>query len=79
MALRRELESKGIDRGIVDDALAAVGAEDDLSAARAYVDKTTVAMARLDPPVRRRRLADRLARRGFGAEVIARVLNDVDR
>lgn len=78
MALRRELAGKGVDREAVDRALDGVSVEDELDAAQAYVEKVSAGMAGLDPRVRRRRLADRLARRGFGAEVISRVLKDSD-
>ncbi len=76
LALRRELSGKGVDRETIDQTLAGVSTDDELDAARAYVEKVSAGMARLDPPVRRRRLADRLARRGFGFDVISRVLKD---
>jgi regulatory protein len=76
LALRRELAGKGVDRVAVDEALSQVSSDDELAAAQAYCDKVAEQMSRLDPEVRRRRLADRLARRGFGSDVIGRVLKD---
>ncbi|GAA3642391.1 regulatory protein RecX [Microlunatus ginsengisoli] len=76
--LRRELAGKGVDRAVVEEALARVSTEDESAAARAYVEKVAGSMSGLDPAVRRRRLADRLARRGFGAETIGRILKDTD-
>jgi regulatory protein len=76
--LRRELAGKGVDRAVVEEALAGVSTEDESAAARAYVEKVAGSMSGLDPAVRRRRLAARLARRGFGAETIGRILKDTD-
>jgi regulatory protein len=76
LALRRELAGKGVDRAVVDEAVSQVSSDDELAAARAYCDKVAHQMSALEPAVRRRRLADRLARRGFGADVIGRVLKD---
>lgn len=77
VALRRELAGKGIDRAVVDEAVSQVSGDDELAAARSYVEKAARGMSGLDPLVRRRRLADRLARRGFGTDVIGRVLKDL--
>ena len=76
--LRRELAGKGVAREVVDEALAGVSAEDEVTAATAYVGKVARGMSSLDPAVRQRRLADRLARRGFSPEIIRRVLKDMD-
>lgn len=76
-ALRRELQSKGVDRDHVDAAVATVDADDELSAARALAAKKAAATRRLDPLVRQRRLAGVLARRGFGSGIIATVLGEL--
>lgn len=76
-ALRRELDAKGVARDVVDEVLGDVTADQELAAARAYVEKTTHALRGLPDDVRRRRLADRLARRGFAGEVIRRALKDL--
>ncbi|HEY5978680.1 MAG TPA: regulatory protein RecX [Microlunatus sp.] len=76
-ALRRELQSKGVDRDHVDAALATVDAEDELEAARALAAKKASAARGLDPLVRDRRLAGLLARRGFGSGIIATVLAEL--
>jgi regulatory protein len=78
LALRRELSGKGVDRETVDEVLSTVSAEDELDAARAYAERALGGLSGLEPAVRRRRLTDRLARRGFGFNVISRVLKDVD-
>jgi regulatory protein len=75
-ALRRELQAKGVDRDTIDAALASIDTEAELVAARALVERKSVAMADLGDQVRYRRLAGLLSRRGFGAGVIARVLEE---
>jgi regulatory protein len=75
-ALRRELQAKGIDRGTIEAALAPVDDEAELAAARALVERRSGAMAELADQVRYRRLAGLLSRRGFGPQVIARVLDE---
>ncbi len=76
-ALRRELQSKGVDRDHVDAALATVDADDELTAARALATKKASAMAGLDRVVRERRLAGALARRGFGSGIVTTVLAEL--
>jgi len=58
--------------------LSTVSTEDELGAARAYAEKVSAGLSGLEPAVRRRRLTDRLARRGFGFNIISRVLKDLD-
>ncbi len=77
LALRRELAGKGVERDTIDDVLSSVSTEDELEAARAYAEKVSSSLSGLDQTVRRRRLTDRLARRGFGYGVISRVLKDL--
>lgn len=76
-ALRRELQRKGVDRDHVDSALSTVDADDELAAARALVAKKAPAMQRLEPMVRKRRLAGTLARRGFGPGIIGAALSEL--
>jgi regulatory protein len=76
LALRQELQAKGVDRDAMEAALAPVDAEAELLAARALVARKDAAMAELSDQVRNRRLAGLLSRRGFGPAVIARVLEE---
>ena len=76
-ALRRELQSRGVDPELIAEALAPVGSDEELAAARQLVEKKLRAMGRLDHEVRYRRLAGALARRGFGSGVIATVLDEM--
>jgi regulatory protein len=76
MALRQELQAKGVNRDAIEAALASVDADAELVAARALVARKAAAMADLSDQVRNRRLAGLLSRRGFGPVVIARVLEE---
>jgi regulatory protein len=78
-ALRRELTAKGVDRESIDSALEEVDSEDELTAARSLAAKKASAMSGLDAPVRYRRLAGMLGRRGFNPGVINQVVNEAVR
>lgn len=73
-ALRHELLTRGVDRDIVDDAVAEVTADDEDAAARDLVRARLAGMARYDRTTQRRRLVGLLARRGYPASVAARVV-----
>lgn len=76
-ALRRELQAKGVDRGQIDAALESVDSGDELAAARALAQRRHAAIAKLPYPVRYRRLAGLLSRRGFGSGIVTQVLREV--
>jgi regulatory protein len=76
-ALRRELQAKGVDRDEIDAALELVDFGDELTAARDLVRRKHAAIAGLDYPVRYRRLAGALSRRGFGSAIVTQVLREV--
>lgn len=76
-ALRRELQAKGVDRDQIDAALESVDFGDELTAARRLAQRRHAAIADLDYPVRYRRLAGVLGRRGFGSAIVTQVLSEV--
>ena len=76
-ALRRELQTKGVDRDVIDDALDAVDSADEHRAALDLARRRSVPMAGLERGVAYRRLGAMLARRGFSAAVTTRVLAEV--
>lgn len=76
-ALRQELVRKGVARDDIDDALSAVGPEDELAAATALAEKKLRTMGGLEREVTYRRLAGALARRGFSPGLISQVLASV--
>jgi regulatory protein len=76
-ALRRELQSKGVDREVIDDALADVGGADEHRAALDLARRRAGSLAGLPRDVAYRRLGGVLARRGFSGWVSAQVLSEV--
>lgn len=76
--LRRELQQKGIDREVVDEAVNQVTPDDERGAAVALAEKKLRSMRGLDATVQRRRIAGALARKGFGADLVGSVLRDLD-
>jgi regulatory protein len=76
-ALRRELQTRGVDRDQIDQAVADVESDDELAAAEALAAKKLRTMDGLAREVQYRRLAGALARRGFGSGVTSAVLSRV--
>jgi regulatory protein len=76
-ALRRELQAKGVDCDQIDAALDSVDFDDELAAARKLARRRHATIAELPYPVRYRRLAGALSRRGFGSTIITQVLREV--
>lgn len=73
-ALRRELQTKGVDRENIDAAVAQVDGSDETSAAQALAERKLRSVAGLPREVQYRRLAGALARRGFSGGVSAAVI-----
>jgi regulatory protein len=83
-ALRRELALKGVDRTLVDEALATrrpePGAADDpdAAAARRLLERHAAALGRVaDPRVRRQRAYALLARNGFDPQLSAELVREL--
>ena len=76
-ALKRELETKGVERGDIDMALENVDRDAELASARELVERKRATMSALAGDVQQRRLAGLLSRRGFDSAVVTRVLSDV--
>jgi regulatory protein len=76
-ALRRELQTKGVDREVIDDALADVAVDDEHRAALDLARRRAATMGGLAREVAYRRLGGMLARRGFSAAITTRVLSEV--
>jgi len=80
--LRQKLIHKRLDRSLVDRLIAEIEAEQDhVAEARRLVESRLrqASVQRLDPVVRRRRLWNQLARRGFAPDAIEAALADLDR
>ncbi|MFD1719334.1 regulatory protein RecX [Georgenia deserti] len=76
-ALAEELRRKGISPEVAEVALEQVDGDDEYQAARRLVEKKARSTRTLDAQVRRRRMAGMLARKGFGAGVAMRVVDEV--
>lgn len=76
-ALRRELQTKGVDRDLIDDALADVDGADEHEAALDLARRRSASMGGLTREVAYRRLGGVLARRGFSSSTTTRVLAEV--
>lgn len=75
--LLSELVEKGVDRDVIDAAVAELDGDRDYAIARGFAEKKAASLAGLDPQVQYRRLAGGLARRGFPASVVAQVTREV--
>ena len=76
-ALRRELQTKGVERDVIDEALAEVGGADEHEAALDLARRRAATMGGLAREVAYRRLGGVLARRGFSSSITTRVLAEV--
>jgi regulatory protein len=76
-ALRRELQTKGVERDVIDEALAGVENADEHAAALDLAQRRARTMGGLAREVAYRRLGGVLARRGFSASTTAQVLSEV--
>lgn len=74
--LRLELQTKGVDREIIDAALADVDAEVELEAARHLANKKVPSLRGVDRQVAYRRLSGMLARRGYRSAVVSTVVQE---
>ncbi|MFC4497860.1 recombination regulator RecX [Streptomyces ovatisporus] len=73
-ALARELRLKGVESGIVDEAVGQLGSEQEADTARALVERKLRSTRGLDQEKRIRRLAGMLARKGYGEGLALRVV-----
>lgn len=76
-ALLAELGEKGVDRDVIEAAVAELDSDRDYLVARGFAERKVRSLVGLDPQVQYRRLAGALARRGFGASVVAQVTREV--
>ena len=75
-ALAYELRQRGVEDGLVREAVAEVGPDDELAAARDLVRRRLPAMRGDDPARRMRRLAGMLARKGYGSSVAMQAVRE---
>ena len=75
-ALAAELNQRGVDRNDIEAAVAQLSPETELATARALVGRRLASTAGQPAPVRIRRLAGMLARRGYPAGLAYRVVRE---
>lgn len=72
--LKRELAEKGIDRETIEQTIEEAGV-DEFGDALALAQKKAESMRGLEPAVRERRLSGFLGRRGYGYDIVRRVID----
>lgn len=78
-SLSQRLRDKGVDRDIIESAMAALPIEDELATAASLVRSRWHRGGRVAPQVRERRMLAMLARRGYSAETARTALDVVAR
>ena len=73
-----ELRTRGVDQSSIDEALDEIGDEDEYRMAFCLAMKKFSTMSRLDSDVQIRRIQSLLQRKGFGFDVIGRVIRELD-
>lgn len=77
MAVRRELQTKGVDRDVIDQTLEGIGHDDEVQLATELAQKKWRQVKSLPREVAYRRLAGALARKGYSSAVVGQVVRDV--
>jgi len=75
-ALAHELRRKGVDNEVAQEAVAAVGDDEELAAAKSLVDRKLPGLRRLDRARAERRLMGLLGRRGFPLGLARSIVRD---
>lgn len=75
-ALASELRQRGVDADAIGTVVGALGPDDELETARSLVRRQLPLTAGLPPPVRMRRLAGLLARKGYSGGVASRAVRE---
>lgn len=76
-ALLLELAEKGVDRDVIDAAVAELDGDRDYVVARGFAERKAASLVGLEPQVQYGRLAGALARRGFSASIVSQVAREV--
>lgn len=75
--LRIELQQRGVDKGIVDEAVRAVSREDELTAARALIEKKARRLTGAPDAAEERKLLSMLLRKGFSHGVVQQIRGEL--
>ncbi|CAM3407671.1 RecX family transcriptional regulator [Brevibacillus invocatus] len=75
--LRMELQQRGVEKAIVEEAVSAVSREDELSAARALIEKKVRRLQGPPNPDEERRLLSMLMRKGFSHTIVQQIRGEL--
>ena len=76
--VKRKLESKGLDKDLINRVASEISDEDELAVATELAIKRYGQLGHLDSDVRNRRLAGFLQRRGFGSSVVFAAIREAE-
>ncbi|MEN9955152.1 MAG: hypothetical protein RLZZ41_816 [Actinomycetota bacterium] len=76
--VKRKLESKGLDRELINQVASEITDEDELAVATELATKRYGQLSHLDSDVRHRRLVGFLQRRGFGSSVVFAAIREAE-
>jgi regulatory protein len=76
--VKRKLESKGLDRDLINRVASGITDEDELAVATELAIKRYGQLSHLDSDVRNRRLVGFLQRRGFGSSVVFAAIREAE-
>ncbi|MEL4505695.1 regulatory protein RecX [Luteococcus sp. H138] len=76
-AVRRELQTKGVDRELIDEALEPIDHDSEVELATELARKKWRTVQNLPRQVAYRRMAGALGRKGYSSSVVSQVLRDV--
>lgn len=72
-----ELRQKGVAHDIIDEVLSEIDDEEEYEMAFALAEKKYRSCSKLDPDATYRRISSLLARKGFGHQMMARIMNQL--
>lgn len=75
--LRMELQQRGVEKAVVEEAVSAVSRDDELAAARSLVEKKTRRLQGPPNPDEERRLLSMLMRKGFSHSIIQQIKGEL--
>ncbi len=76
--VKRKLESKGLDKDLINQVASEISDEDELEVATELAIKRYGQLSHLDSDVRNRRLVGFLQRRGFGSSVVFAAIREAE-
>lgn len=75
--LRMELQQRGVEKTFIEEAVSAVTREDELTAARALVEKKLRRLTGKPNPDEERKLLSMLVRKGFSHSIVQQIRGEI--